>query len=378
MSFLYQTFYNFRNIKNDTIDLSAREVYFVGENGQGKTNILESLYLSSYGNSFRTHNESQIIKNGESSFSLNTFCRTNEDTQKITISIEKGKKKIDKNGKRIYDRKELINTVPSILFCHDDMRFATGEPEYRRFFIDQSLALYDSLYLDDLRNYKKILKNRNIILKNHNYEMLETYDLQLATYGIIVQEKRKKAIFQFNEIFGKLYEEITGIEGVRIEYFPSWNNKILLKNQNYEQNVNNFSEKKFFPASQDIIIYLKNKHEADKIMETTLTGPHRDKINFYKESELFVQKASTGQCRLLSLILRVAQAIYFSRETQKKPVLLMDDVLLELDPDKRARFTTLLPEYEQLFCTFLPGEPFERYKKSTTRVYNIKNGEWNG
>lgn len=371
--FLYQTFYNFRNLKNDTIDLSAREVYFVGENGQGKSNLLESLYYSAYGTSFRTHNESQIIKNGEKAFSVNSmFKRSEEDMQKLTLVFENGKKRIDKNGKRIHDRKELINTVPCILFCHDDMKFATGEPECRRFFIDQSLTLYDNLYIDDIRNYKKILKSRNLILKNHEYELLDTYDAQLASYGLIVQEKRKKAVFQFNEIFGKLYYEVTGIEGVKIIYEPSW--KEIITEKLTEDNV--LHKEKIFPATQDIINLLKSRRDVDRNLETTMSGPHRDRINFVKDGVLFVPTASTGQRRLLSLILRIAQSIYYTRVTGLKPVLLMDDVLLELDPDKRAKITSLLPEYDQLFCTFLPGEPYERYMKDTTKVYNIKGGEW--
>lgn len=358
--FLYQSFYNFRNLKNDTIDLSSREVYFVGENGQGKSNLLESLYYSAYGNSFRTHNESQIIKKGEKNFSINSLYKKNDDDiQKITLALENNKKRIDKNGKRIQDRKELINTIPCILFCHDDMRFATGEPECRRFFIDQSLTLYDNLYIDDIRNYKKILKSRNIILKEHQYELLDTYDAQLSNYGLIIQQKRKKAIFQFNEIFGKLFYEVTGISGLEIVYEPSWKND--------EQNILSFD---------DILKILQSKRNVDMSLETTMSGPHRDKINFVKDKTLFVPTASTGQCRLLSLLLRIAQSIYYTRVTNLKPVLLMDDVLLELDPDKRTKITSLLPEYDQLFCTFLPGEPYERYMKETTKVYNIKGGEW--
>ena len=130
MPFLYQTFYNFRNLKNDTIDLSSREVYFVGENGQGKSNILESLYYSAYGNSFRTYTDSQIVKNGEKDFSINSLFNNEKlGTQKISVIYENNKKRIEKNGKRVQDRKEIINTIPCILFSHDDMRFATGEPE---------------------------------------------------------------------------------------------------------------------------------------------------------------------------------------------------------------------------------------------------------
>ncbi len=362
--FLYQSFYNFRNLKNDTIDLSNREVYFVGENGQGKSNILESLYYSAYGVSFRTHVDSQIIKNGEKNFSLNSFYKkADEEAEKITVIFENNKKRIEKNGKKIADRKELINTIPCILFCHDDMKFATGEPEARRFFIDQSLTLYNSTYVDDIRNYKKILKSRNLVLKNHEYEMLDVFDSQLAQLGLTIEEKRKKAIFSFNEIFGKIFFEITGIEGLSISYHPSW--------KEFEN-----GGQKIIPGYQNILELLKNQRLRDQEMETTLSGPHRDRIDFVLNHHLFVPTASTGQCRLISLLLRVAQSIYYKRATGLNPVLLMDDVLLELDPDKRAKLTAMLPEYEQLFCTFLPGEPYERYMHETTKVYKINKGEW--
>ncbi len=364
MPFLYQTFYNFRNLKNDTIDLSNREVYFVGENGQGKSNILESLYYAAYGISFRTHVDGQIVKNGEKNFSVNSlYNKENSDTQKVAVIFEDNKKRIEKNGKRIHDRKELINTIPCILFCHDDLRFATGEPECRRFFIDQSLTMYDSTYIDDMRNYKKILKSRNQILKNHEYEMLDVYDSQLAQLGLVIQDKRKKAVFQFNQIFGKLYEEIAGIQGLSISYDPSWKE---IQTEDGRR----------FPTPQDIFNLLGEKRENDKYLETTMSGPHRDRINFVLDKKLFVPVASTGQCRLISLLLRVAQSVYFTRTTGLKPVLLMDDVLLELDPNKRAKLTAMLPEYDQLFCTFLPGEPYERYMKETTKIYHIEKGEW--
>ncbi len=364
MPFLYHTLYNFRNLNNATIDLSHREVYFVGENGQGKSNLLESLYYVAYGISFRTHTDSQIIKEGQSNFSLNSvFQRSQDETKKISVIYDNGKKRIEKDGKKVHDRKEIINTIPCILFCHDDMKFATGEPEYRRFFIDQSLTLYDSLFIDDIRNYKKILKSRNLILKNHEYEMLDVYDDQLAKYGLVIEEKRKKAIFQFNQIFGKLFEEITGIENVEIFYEPSWKEKLI-------------ENAKILPDYDDIRNLLMEKRDSDKYSETTLSGPHRDRINFIKDRKLFIPTASTGQCRLISLLLRVAQSVYYARFTGFKPVLLMDDVLLELDPDKRAKLTSMLPEYDQLFCTFLPGEPYERYMHETTKVYKISGGEW--
>ena len=117
MPFLSLTLFNFRNLKNDKIDLFAKEVFFVGENGQGKSNLLESLYYAAYGSSFRTHTDSQIIKENESNFAIRAmYTNDKESTQQINIIYDNGKKVIEKNGKRIKDRMELINTIPCVVF----------------------------------------------------------------------------------------------------------------------------------------------------------------------------------------------------------------------------------------------------------------------
>ena len=109
-------------------------------------------------------------------------------------------------------------------------------------------------------------------------------------------------------------------------------------------------------------------------LAATLSGPHRDRYLFTCDSEDFAGKASTGQRRLLALLLRIAQAKIFSEKTGKKPVLLLDDVLLELDGEKMRKFLLLMPEYEQAFFTFLPGEPYEKYRKPDTIVYRMDSG----
>lgn len=361
MPVLSVSFFNYRNLADSTINLLSKEVYFVGENGQGKSNILESIYMSAYGNSFRTRIDSDIVKNGEKSFSIKTLYKNESNqTDSISIVFENGKKRIEKNLKKIQDRKQLINTMPCVLFNHEDLEFVTGEPERKRFFIDQCLSMYDILYIDLNRNYKKILKSRNNSLKEKKYDLLEIYDIQLAENGIEIEKKRRDAVFQFNQIFGKLYEEITGIDGLFIKYEPSW------KKSDNE-----------IPSFDEVMDILRDKREIDKVIGTTMSGPHRDKIKFIRKGENFIPSASMGQRRLIAILLRIAQSIFYKKVTEKKPVLLMDDVLLELDPDKRQNVTSLLPEYDQLFCTFLNGEPYERYKKDSTKVFDIKGGFWN-
>jgi DNA replication and repair protein RecF len=357
MPFLSVTPFNFRNLRNETADLSSREIFLVGTNGQGKSNVLESLYYSAYASSFRTHNEPELIKNGETEMGVRTIFRgENESTHTTSITVREKSKKIERDGIFIKDRKELVNDMPCVLYGHEDMEFVTGSPERRRFFIDQSLTMYDVFYIDVMRRYKRILKNRNLCLKEKHYELLDSYDFQLAKEGLEIQKKRKDGIFGFNQIFGRMYEKISGIDGVKIRYVPSWR------------------ENGKFPLHEEIVEFLAKNRAQDETMGTTLSGPHRDRIIFERGGIQFVPTSSTGQRRLLALVLRTSQSVFYSQTVGRKPVLLMDDVLLELDVEKRVKFNSLLPEYDQLFCTFLPGEPYENYRRQTTRIYSVKNG----
>ena len=182
--------------------------------------------------------------------------------------------------------------------------------------------------------------------------LLDALDPQLARYGLELNAKRRETSEEFSLVFEKLYREISGIAGIGIKYIPSWREERL----------------------SDVISRLCEKRETDVSFGVSLSGPHRDRYLFTRNGEDFTGKASTGQRRLLALLLRVAQIKVFSDKTGKKPILLLDDVLLELDGEKRRKFLSLMPEYEQAFYTFLPGEPYENYRKSDTVVYYVDSG----
>ena len=272
-----------------------------------------------------------------------------------------GKKIITLDGKRVEDRKELLSVAPAIVFCHEDMEFVAGTPERRRWFFDQTRSLWDPLYLDDLRKYRHVLKSRNALfrrdgpsrprLDNETSAMLDALDPQLARYGLELKHKRLKTAEEFSLVFEPLYREISGIAGIGVRYLPSWKEDEL----------------------DGVIAQLFEKRETDISFGASLSGPHRDRYLFTRNGEDFSGKASTGQRRLLALLLRIAQARVFTEKTGKKPVLLLDDVLLELDGEKRRKFLSVMPEYEQAFFTFLPGEG-EQYCKNDTIVYNIDSG----
>ena len=377
MSFAFLRTVSFRNLVDAETDVRGKDIFLVGENGQGKSNFLEALYFCSYASSFRGARERDLIRNGDKDCSavavLNGSAYSN-----VNVSVRDGKKSILLDAKKAEDRKELLSVAPSVIFSHEDMEFVAGTPERRRWFFDQTRSLWDPLYLDDLRKYRHILKSKNAVFRpgsprengsrrdltgERNFSLdgdsiaiLNAIDPQLAMYGLELIRKRRETAEKFSAVFEPLYQDISGIAGIGVKYLPSWKDEGLT----------------------ETISYLHERRRLDAAFGSSLSGPHRDRYLFTHRGEDFSQKASTGQRRLLALLLRIAQAKIYSEKTGKKPVLLLDDVLLELDGEKRRKFLLAIPEYEQAFYTFLPGEPYDRYRKPDTIVYCISSGKVRG
>ena len=330
---------SFRNIRDREIDTSAKQIILTGENGQGKTNLLEALYILCYGNSFRTQNLKEAVTHGKEGFRL---CSVFEDSQgldrKAEVSFLEGKKSIRLDGKEIKDRKELIYCLPCIVFSHDDIEFVRGEPENRRRFFDQTMTMYDPVFFDDLRRYKMILKQRNAAIKDQRLSLLDIYDQKLASYGIQIMKARRSVCSSFSSIFPDIYNAVSLEDrGIEIQYRPSWGEG---------DSVDEITERLF------------NQRETDLKMNTTTSGPHRDRFLITDRNGQFTSGASTGQMRLASLVFRSAQAAFFRQKTGLYPIFLIDDVLLELDSQKRSRYLSYLGHYNQAFFTFLPEEKY--------------------
>jgi DNA replication and repair protein RecF len=355
MGFISLKTLNFRNLKNQTVELNNRQIFLTGENGQGKSNFLEAVYILSYGSSFRTNQENLLINHNSKEMILyGEYSRMDEISNSISISISGKTKKINYNGKQVRDRKELISNIPCIIFSHEDLDFVNGTPERRRWFLNQTISLYDSAYIDNLRNYRKILKLRNFEVKNNKKQLLDIYNQQLASAGLELQRSREKTIEDFNSTFSPLFKEISCLEDILyIEYLPSWKNCNCI---------------------EDAVKKLEDKTSTDFILGTTSTGPHRDAFKYNMMSRDFAKIASTGQLRLISLVLRVAQSIFFFEKTKQKPILLLDDVLLELDSRRRMKFLEFLPAYEQIFFTFLPDERYNDFNMDDVAILNVKDG----
>ncbi|MFA5513930.1 MAG: DNA replication and repair protein RecF [Sphaerochaetaceae bacterium] len=358
MKFCSLGFQNFRNLADSIVPVDSHHILLIGDNGQGKTNFLEALYVLCYGSSFRTNKVAQLATFGSKSFALSAIVQTDEEIhQQIMFRFEEGKREIRIDGKEIRDRRDLIYNIPCIVFTHDDIEFIRGEPEQRRRFFDQTMSLYDPLFFDDLRRYRLILRQRNAAIKEQYYALLPTYDTQLATSGLAILRKRRQEVKKFNAILAPLYKEVSQTDvQLSISYRPSWSN------------CNNVEE---------IEELLKETVERDIKMQTTTSGIHRDQFVVLEHNHPFVSSGSTGQMRLASLLLRIAQMVSYSTNTAKEPILLIDDVLLELDPVKRGLFLSLLQGYSQAFFTFLPDETYFFSDTNNKEMrYHVKEGRF--
>lgn len=358
MRFTSVRFNRFRNIDNASIPVDARQVMLIGHNGQGKTNFIEALYVLCYGSSFKAMNSKEMIAHNEKEFSLAATILTDDGfEQLVEYSFSDGHRTVKIDGREIHDRKELIYNVPCIVFSHDDISFVRGEPEFRRRFFDQTMSMYNPLFFDDMRKYKAILRQRNAAIKDERLSLVPIYDHQLANYGIEIQRERIKAVYEFNKIFPSMYKQVSMTDKeIHIEYLPSWNDCATIED----------AEEK-----------LARTLQRDIKLQTTASGVHRDRFIVVDEHGPFALTGSTGQLRLASLIFRMAQTAFFRNKTGKEPILLVDDVLLELDIQRRGAFLDLMDGYSQAFFTFLPEEQyFSTLAGTDSLMYDVCDGRF--
>ena len=356
MGFEGLRFFNFRNLKDAELPLGAREIFLVGENGQGKTNLLEAVHLLCLGSSFREKRESAFVREPSSPTGL--FGRYGGGDGSVSLSLRMApgrRKEMRLNDKLLTERRDLLAEVLCICFVQQDMDFVAGPPEERRRFFDQTLVLSDLGFVETLRGYRQVLRSRNTCLRENRDDLLDVYDAQLAGLGLLIQARRAELVRDFDAVFSPLCQEITGLaeDGVRVSYRPSWDG------------LHDVGE---------VTAHLAAQRERDRRVGMTGSGPHRDACSYVRGGRDYAPYASTGQLRLCALSLRVAQARFLAARTGRRPVLLLDDVLLELDPGRKRAFIARFPPYEQAFFTFLPDESWQSYATGETLVLTVEQG----
>lgn len=347
--------FNFRNYSNATIKFDDGINFVVGKNAQGKTNMLESLYLMSVGKSPKNSKEKQLIKFEQDKSKIEVSFLTNAGNKNIQMYLDKSNKKAIKiNNLNILKLTELVGILSVVYFSPDEMKLIKEVPEDRRNFLDVSISQFDKTYLYNLLRYEKVLKQRNAILKSFDSTEVKIEQLKLFTPQLIeiaekIIEKRILFIKNLNFFAKNIHKDITLDETLDISYSYSKNESIEIK-----QALKNEFEKTL---------------QKDLDLGYTTVGPHRDDLIF-KINKLDCRYfASQGQQRTVALVVKLSLMEVIKDEIGEYPVLLLDDVLSELDDDRQNRLLNLTKRYQTLItCTSLPHINFK------ANIIEIKNG----
>lgn len=344
---------NFRNLIDNKISFNEYVNIFVGKNGQGKTNLLESIYLISLTKSFKTNRLNNIIAFEKDYFNIKSNLIKNNYSYDLNFSYVNNKKKILINNNSINKFKDIIGLLNVILFVPEDMMLLKSSPSNRRRLMDIELSKIYPNYLISLSSYLKILKQRNILLKDINLDkdLISVYDEQLIKYGLIINKYR---IDFFNDIvvlMQEIYQEISNSNDlISIEYLSNINKK-----NTYLDNM-------------------KISLERDLVFKQTHIGIHRDDFMILINNKDAASFASQGEQRTIILSLKLALIKYVKNKTGEYPILLLDDVMSELDDFRQYNLMKILNNKVQTFITTTSLNNINNEFMINRKVFSIDNG----
>jgi DNA replication and repair protein RecF len=347
---------NFKNISSQFFDFQKKINCFVGENGVGKTNILDAIYYLSFSKSYFNSVAIQNIRHGESFFMIEGEYFLNDRNEKIVCSLKKGQKKVLKRNGKSYEKfSNHIGQLPLVIISPADRDLVTEGSDTRRKFIDGVISQQNKVYLQDLLLYNKVLTQRNALLKyfaaNRTFDALNlsVYDEQLSEIGTRIYKIRKTFLEEFIPIFNEKYQIVSGDkEQVNLVY---------------KSQLHNFS--------MDIL--LENSLQKDKIIQYTTTGIHKDDLNFEIGAYPIKKFGSQGQQKSYLIALKLAQFEFIKQQSNVTPILLLDDIFDKLDENRVLHIIQLVnnDEFGQIFITDTHFERTESILKKGSKAYEI-------
>ena len=356
---------NFRNYSNLDIKLSSNINLFIGDNAQGKTNILESIYLLSLTKSNRYGNEDNLIKFNEEIAKIEGMIYGDFPIRKQEIHLTKTKKQLFINNKEIRRNRDYISNFCVIAFTPDDLEIVKGSPNARRNMLNIDISQLHNNYIAYLNEYNQVIKIRNEYLKKMNLNgntderYLEVINSKMIENAIIIYQFRFEFFNKVNELVSKIFKKITGISNLTIKYHNSLN-------------IDTFDKEIIRKKYQNKI---KKNLNIELMQGMTLTGPHRDDFSFDLNGIDMKSFASQGQQRMAIVALKLSEIYLFKKEYGEYPVLLLDDIFSEIDNKKRQRIIKYLQNDIQSIITTTDVNDISSEILESATIYNVKSGK---
>lgn len=358
----YLSVIDFKNIETAELSFSNKINCFIGNNGMGKSNILDAIHYLSFTKSHLGINDYYAIHFGKEETILNgVFEDELKEDKAILLRIKHGERKILKKNKKEYDKiSQHIGLIPLVIISPFDTNLVVSGSEVRRKFIDQQLSQQDVVYMNSLISYNKVLSQRNTMLKTgiNSRDLLDIIDNQMSKYAKYIYDRRVDFIQQFTPIFNKYYQLISDSkESVSIRY------------------VSTMSD-----TDGDLVPLLKNSLAKDIALGYTSVGIHKDDLDMLIGSELIRKVGSQGQQKTFLISLKISQYELLSRYSNTKPILMLDDIFDKLDSNRVSRIISLVSgdDFGQIFITDTNREYIDKIVSSTSNgfnIYTVKNGD---
>lgn len=346
---------NFRNYEFLNIEFDKGTNILFGDNAQGKTNILEAIYLCATTKSHKSSKDRDIVKFDAQESHIRAYLQKKEDEIRLDMHLRRNKSKgIAIDGSRIKKAADLLGIMNVVFFSPEDLSIIKNGPAERRHFVDMELCQLDSYYLHNLNHYNKIVNQRNRLLKDIYLnpslrDTLNVWDLQMVSFGNRIIERRIEFVQQLNEIISGIHDKLSGgREKIKIVYEPD------VTEESFEET-------------------LHRNQERDIRMKMSSAGPHRDDFSFLA-GDIDIRKfGSQGQQRTAALSLKLSEIELVKKMTNDTPVLLLDDVLSELDSNRQNYLLNSIGDIQTIItCTGL--DDFVNNRFEINKVFKVVDG----
>lgn len=346
---------DYRNYETLDLEFDKGTNILYGDNAQGKTNILEAIYMAATTKSHKGSKDKEMIGFGKEEAHIRTYLEKEGVGTRVDMHLRKaGSKGIAIDGQKIKKAAELLGLCNVVFFSPEDLSIIKNGPAERRRFVDMELCQLDSFYLYNLNHYNKIVNQRNKLLKDMymNPELKDTlaiWDSQLVSFGSKIVERRKLFVDQLNEIIYEIHKKLSGgKEELIISYEPD-------------------------VAIEEFEKSLRYNQDRDIRMKQTSIGPHRDDFAFLNKDVDIRKYGSQGQQRTAALSLKLSEIELVKKIAKDTPILLLDDVLSELDSNRQNYLLNSIGDIQTIItCTGL--EEFVNNRFEVNKIYKVKNG----